>query len=191
MYEGTPSVYLTPIAQVIREKLAAHWRCVYLNSAEMAAGMRACLAVNGVDVERETKQGSLVISSEREYLVDGRFDVEKTIKSFKDAHDQALRDGFQGLFGTGDMTWEFGPAGDFSKLVEYEMALEEMLRAHPNFSVICQYHASTLPAEVLQRGLAIHPGMFINETLSVINPRFVHRRTANGASQVPGAGPIA
>jgi hypothetical protein len=34
------------------------------------------------------------------------------------AVDQALNDGYQGRWATGDMSWEFGPERDFSKLVE-------------------------------------------------------------------------
>jgi len=184
MYEGAPSVYLTPVAKVMREKLAAHWRCLYMNTAPMVAGMRTCLEANGVDVEAEAGRGSLLFRSEREHLVDGRFNVEKMIGGLKNSLDHALRDGFQGLFATGDMTWEFGPAGDFEKLVEYELEVEYFIRAHPKFSAICQYHASTLPAEVLQHGMAAHPGIFVNETLSLINPEFVDRRYKNRTNEV-------
>ena len=35
---------------------------------------------------------------------------------------RALDDGYSGLWATGDMSWEFGPAKDFSMLLEYEWA---------------------------------------------------------------------
>lgn len=37
---------------------------------------------------------------------------------------------------------------------------------------ICQYHADTLPREVLRQGLLAHPLIFVNETLSRINPHY-------------------
>jgi hypothetical protein len=46
----------------------------------------------------------------------------------EDALDQALNDGYQGLWATGDMRWEFGPEKDFLKLLDYEWELEEFLQ---------------------------------------------------------------
>ena len=65
--------------------------------------------------------------------------------------NQALKDGYQGLWATGDMTWEFGPARDLSKLLEYEWRLEEFIREHPQMGGICQYHTDTLPREILRK----------------------------------------
>jgi len=45
---------------------------------------------------------------------------------------------------------------------------------HPQLSGICQYHANTLPYETLCQGLVAHPSLFINETLSVVNPVYSH-----------------
>jgi hypothetical protein len=43
------------------------------------------------------------------------------------------------------MTWEFGRARDFSRLLEYEWRLEEFFQKHPELEGICQYYADTLP----------------------------------------------
>ena len=69
----------------------------------------------------------------------------------------------------------FGPEKDFSKLLEYEWRLEECLQGQPALSGICQYHADTLPAEVLRHGLVTHPSFYISETLSRLNPHYVDR----------------
>lgn len=71
------------------------------------------------------------------------------------------------------MSWELGPQKDFSRLLEYEWRLEEFFRKHPALGGICQYHADTLPREVLQQDLLTHPSIFINETLSQINPHYL------------------
>ena len=47
------------------------------------------------------------------------------IATLTDALDQACSDGHDGLWACGDMTWEFGPNRDFSKLLEYEYRLED------------------------------------------------------------------
>jgi hypothetical protein len=74
------------------------------------------------------------------------------------------------------MTWELGPDKDFSKLVEYEWRLEEFFRENPQLGGVCQYHVETMPGRFLRQGVASHPAIFINETLSTINPiyRYSH-----------------
>ena len=40
----------------------------------------------------------------------------------------SMREGCEGLWATGDTSWEFGPQRDFSKLLEFETRLEEFLQ---------------------------------------------------------------
>jgi hypothetical protein len=87
--------------------------------------------------------------------------------------DQAIKDDYKGMWASGDMTWEFGPAKDFSRLMEYEVGLEEMFQRRQELCGICQYHHDTLPLEAMRQGLLIHPTIVINETLKVINPHYL------------------
>jgi hypothetical protein len=184
IYEGPPSQHLTALAAVVREKLSRNFRCLYLNSGPMVAGMRSYLAAAGVDVPGETERGSLVLSSQLSHLTeDDRFDVDWMMETLAIALDDALRQGFAGLWATGDMTWEFGPEKNFSKLLEYELRLDAFIREHPEIGGICQYHADTLPREAMKQGLLAHPSIFVNETLSRVNLHYLqHRVPPPGAS---------
>lgn len=173
IYDGSPSLLLAALAQIMREKLEQNYRCLYLNSPTMVAGMRSYLAAAGVHVEREVARASLVFSASQQHLREGSFDIESMMQTLKDTLEQALDDGFVGLWASGDMTWELGPDKGYSKLMEYEWKLEKFLRAHPEFSGICQYHASTLPRQAMRPALLCHPSIFVNETLSLANPYFV------------------
>ena len=175
IYEGSRSRHLASLASVIQKKLNENHRCLYLDSQPMVAGMRSYLAAAGVDVARESAQKRLVLSSGRDHLIDGRqFDLERMMQSLKDALKQALDDGCRWLWATGDMTWEFGPDKDFSKLVEYEWRLEEFFREPPQLGGVCQYHVEMMPRRFLRQGVASHPAIFINETLSTINPIYCY-----------------
>jgi hypothetical protein len=173
IYQGAPSRHLPAVAGAASQKLRQHYRCVYLNSAPMLAGMRSHLAAAGVDVAQEVRKGSLVLTSERRQLVDGVFDVERMIQCLEEALSQSLADGYHGMWASGDLNWEMGSAKDYSKVAEYEWRLEELVRAHPQLCGICQYHADTLPAEVMRQGMMVHPTIFIRKTLSLRNPCFV------------------
>jgi hypothetical protein len=172
IYDGPPSKQLPALVAVTREKLQQNIRCLYLNSPAMVAGMRSCLAAAGVDVAREIERGSLILSSEQNLVYGYLFEVKHMIDGLRAALGSALHDGFSGLWATGDMAWEFGPQKDFSKLLEYEWRLEEFLALNPQMSGVCQYRADILPRAAMRQGLLSHSGIFVNETLSLINPQF-------------------
>lgn len=155
-----------------RTMLEQGYRCLYLNSVPMVAGFRSYLAAEGIDVEEAAGSRSLILSSDQSHLVDGSFDVEGMMRALESTLDETLQSGYNGLWASGDMTWEFGPAKDYSKLMEYEWQLEEFLRGHSQMSGICQYHSESLPREAMRTAVRTHPSIFVNETLSLMNPNF-------------------
>lgn len=182
VYKGSPAPHLPRLSALIRQKLNENHRCVYLNRPFMVAGMRAHLFAAGINVPQEEIKGSLALSSDTGYLLNGRFDIDRMLRTLEEALDQALNDGYQGLWASGDMDWEFCPEKDFSKLLDYEWQLEEFLQKRPALSGICQYHTDTLPHEVLRQGLMTHQSVFLNETLSRLNPHYVKRTSFTAQS---------
>jgi hypothetical protein len=75
------------------------------------------------------------------------------------------------------MAWELGPEQNFNQLLEYEWRLEEVFLRRASLSGICQYHKDTLPKQAVRDGLATHASIFINETLSRINPYYAHNQS--------------
>jgi hypothetical protein len=173
VYQGAPSRHLSAMALVIQEKLRLNYRCLYLNSPPMVAGLRSTLAALGVDVAQETAKTSLMLSSTQQHLRGGYFDVDAMLRTLESGLQEALRDGYAGLWASGDMSWEFGFRKDFSRLLEYEWRLEEFFRTHPQLEGVCQYHADTLPSDTMRQGLAAHPALFISETLTLMNPSYI------------------
>ena len=179
IYEGSPATHLPGLAEIIRQKLSANIRCLFINAPEMVVTARSCIAATGVDVTYEIRKGALVLSSSQKHIVDGRFDVDPMIHLLEEAVNQALADGHDGLWATGDMAWEFGSEGDFGLLLEYEYALEELFKKQPALSGICQYHRDTLPIDAVQNALYTHQGVYVNEALSRANPYYDPRAPQN------------
>lgn len=175
IYDGPPSKQLSALAATIKRKLGESYRCLYLNSRPMVAGIRSYLSMIDLDVAREIAEDRLILSSESTLSSAGSFDVDLMLMKLETALDQAIKDGYKGLWATGDMTWEFGPEKNFAKLTEYELRLDEFMRKRPQLAGICQYHRDTLPHGVAQEALLRHPMVFVNETLSRINPQYVQR----------------
>ncbi len=174
IYSGPPSRHLPALANTMREKLAQNYRCLYLNSPAMVAGLRSYLAAAGVEVAHEVAKSRLILSSDRSHLTNGSFDIDLMLKALENLLKNALRDRHKGLWAVGDMTWELGMETDPARLLEYEWRLEKMFHQHPELSGICQYHADTLPRSLLRQSLLVHPSVFINQTLSLINPHYLY-----------------
>jgi hypothetical protein len=175
VYEGSPSLQLPAVVAVMRHKMEQNHRCLYMHTRSMVFEMQSYLAAAGLDLAYETDRAGLVFLSEQQHLTsDGRFDIERMLHNLKNALDDALNDGFEGLWITGDMTWEAGPERDFSRHLEYEWRVDEFFRDHPESGAICQYHADTLPRAILRQSLLCHPSIFVSETGSLANPYFLH-----------------
>jgi hypothetical protein len=171
IYKGSPEAHLPGLAALIYGKLKTNHRCLYLHNSAMVAGITSYLFAAGIDVNHELSRGALVLSSDQRHLVDGRFDVGSMLASIANAVDQALRDGYAGLWATGDMTWEFGTDRNFDKLVEYEHGLEGLFHSYPALAGVCQYHEDTLPQQVIQDARNLHQYVYVNETLSKIDAK--------------------
>jgi hypothetical protein len=172
IYDGSPSKSLPGLAAIIYRKLKEGYRCLYLNSPTMVTGMSSTLASINIDVKSEIEKGSLILSAEP-VSPNGVFDRMDMLQKLEDTLDQALKDGYKGLWASGDMTWEFGPAKDFSKLLEYELGLEEIFHRRKELCGICQYHKDSLPEDAMRQSLLVHPGVVISNTLSRINPHYL------------------
>lgn len=172
IYDESPSTHLSSVARTLIANLKANRRCLYLNSPAMVAGMRCSLLAEGLALPDEIAKGSLICTSDQGHLVDGRFSADKMLEMLHLAMQQALADGYAGLWASGDMLWEFGSERNFDKLLEYEQRLDQFLRANLALSGICQYHTTLLPPDAIDTAYRSHPAIYINETLSRLNPLY-------------------
>jgi hypothetical protein len=138
----------------------------------MVAGMRSRLVATGLDLPAFLARRALILTSDQGHLINGKFDVDEMIALLGDAVQKAVADGYAGLWATGDMTWEFGSEKNLEKLREYERRLEDLMRKAPALSGICQYHRDTLPPDAVQTALEMHPALYVNSTLSRLNPEY-------------------
>lgn len=183
IYSGAPSQKLSIIAGIIQDKLNEGYRCLYLNSPPMVAGLRSTLAAMDMDVAELVKD-KLILSSDT-VSPGNRFNAELMLNNLESHLDQAISDGYKGLWASGDMTWEFGPDKDFSSLMEYEIGLEGLFHKRPELCGICQYHQESLPKEAMRKSLLIHPTIVITETLKIVNPHYLksNRRAEVAANE--------
>lgn len=94
---------------------------------ETPSQIKALLEKHGIDVEQRENNRMLQVMSYKDwYLVDGEFNVQRTIVSWAKLLSDALADGFKGLRVAGDATW-FIKCDMKEKLLEYESSLHRVL----------------------------------------------------------------
>jgi DcmR-like sensory protein len=139
----------------------------------MVAGIRSYLAAGGLNVRKAIENRALILTSDQSHLKEGRFDADSMLKLLSEAVAEALEDGYHGLWASGDMSWELGGGAEFEVLLKYERGLEDLFIKQPALSGICQYHQELLPVEAVKAAVYTHRSIYVNQTLSRLNPYYV------------------
>jgi hypothetical protein len=130
------------------------------------------LTNESIDVARETHRGSLLLIDHQDHLKQGRFDPVTHLAGAEELYNKTMSEGYSGLWGAGDITWEFGPKTNLSMLVRYEAAFDKLMERLPHLYSLCQYHKDTLPLQSLGSGLLTHRGVFLGDAAPRWNPFF-------------------
>lgn len=163
---------LSAAIEYIQQGLKRHERCLYVCSEQTPDEFRAALATAGIDAAQQEAKGALVIlTKESGHLEGGSFSPSRMISMLRNAVENALKDGFEGLCAAGDMTWLLDEAPGSEQLAEYEALLNHFYRSHRALG-LCQYNRRRLPAAALDHGLATHPTIRIAGPILLTNPYY-------------------
>ena len=181
---SSPEEQLSAAVEYIQQGLDRHERCLYVCSEQTPDEFRAALAAAGIDVAREEAKGALILlTKESGHLEGGSFSPLRMISMLRNAVEDALKDGFEGLCAAGDMTWLLDDAPGSEQIAEYEALLNHFY--HNNRALgLCQYNRRRLPAAILDHGLATHPTIRIAGPILLTNPFYelpelARRRVSN------------
>jgi hypothetical protein len=87
-------------------------------------------------------------------------------------YDDAMRDGYTGARGAGEMSWALVEGrANITELMKYEAQLNTILKTHP-LTTVCQYDARRFDGSLIMDILSVHPMMIVRGQL-VKNPSFV------------------
>jgi len=183
IYDGDPCAQLPRIASIAAEHLRINYRCLYLNRPQMVAAFESNLAEARVDTVEAVRRGALVLSSDQAHLVDGIFDPQRMLAMLRSAVRQASSNGFAGLWASGDMLWEFGSERNLSKLLAYEVGVQELMEQEPTLRGVCQYHRDSLPANAVLVALYTHQALHVKDRLHWSNPHYRSLTTLRNGSK--------
>jgi len=115
---------------------------VYVASEETPEEIRQAMQRFGIDVDQHERDGALKIVDYRNwYLMDGKFDVSRSLSLWRKLLEESKSRSFQGLRVTGEASW-FLERNMVDELVEYERALHRVLDIP--MTAICAYNSKLL-----------------------------------------------
>jgi hypothetical protein len=156
LYSGA-SELATVVADFLAEGVRLRQRCWYVAAGQEVPSVRSALRRRNVDVGREEARGALnLIEGEPAYVVQGKFDPERTVQVFNDAIEDALTAGFSGFRAAADMSWALSIRDGFETVVVYE-ALLRTLFATCRVTGLCLYDRERMPLKLLNGALVTHP----------------------------------
>ncbi|MFW5826741.1 MAG: MEDS domain-containing protein [Alkalispirochaeta sp.] len=105
------------------------------------------------------------------YYPDGVFDPDRMCNTLRDTWTRACEAGYPNCRVTGEMTWALRDVPGADRLMEYEAAVNTVVKTHP-VTAMCQYNANLFSGETIFQALQVHPYMVMNDQL-VKNPYYI------------------
>jgi hypothetical protein len=131
-------------------------RCLCVLPKSRIDGLFSWLDAHGIDATAEVQRGSLVLATPEEtYLQGGNLNRSQMVKLLDDAMREALKLGFTGFRGTGDLSWSISDTNVCGQMPEYEAMLD---RCYPGTSSlgICMYDANLCDEAHLNQLMEAH-----------------------------------
>ncbi|MDA3949681.1 MAG: MEDS domain-containing protein [Spirochaeta sp.] len=105
------------------------------------------------------------------YYPTGQFDPEEMCETLKTSWTTCHDAGYPNSRVTGEMSWALRDVPGTDRIIEYEAAVNEVLKTHP-ITAMCQYDANRFSGDVIFRALQVHPYMVMNRQL-MKNPYYI------------------
>ena len=157
------------MAEYIQSGLLAGDKFLYVFDTISKEELQAVIEELGVDL---SVPGQIDFKSARTtYCPLGSFSPSDMLEAIKQFYLQALKDGYPGARGTGEMSWSLRGCPGSERLIEYEARLTSLLRQYP-YTAICQYDARRFDGATIFDVLTVHPVMIVRGQL-VRNPYFI------------------
>jgi hypothetical protein len=159
------------MAKYFQQGLLDDEKVLYLVDDISPSEMKVELQNLGVDVDQ--KQNDFDITEGHyTHCPNHYFAPDFMLGVVADYYDDAIRDGYTGARGAGEMSWALVEGrANIPELIKYEARLNAILKKHP-LTTVCQYDARRFEGSLIMDILSVHPMMIVRGQL-VKNPSFV------------------
>ncbi|MGM0644733.1 MAG: MEDS domain-containing protein [Thermodesulfobacteriota bacterium] len=163
------------MAKYLQQGVLEKEKILYLVDDISPDEMRKELSALGVDIDENQKNFDIT-KAHYACCPGNYFSKDFMLGIVGEYYDNAIKEGHSGARGAGEMSWAVieGHA-DIYELLEYESALNHILKRHP-LTTVCQYDARKFMGDVLMDILSVHPMMIVRGQM-VKNPGYIEPDT--------------
>ncbi|HEV7402882.1 MAG TPA: MEDS domain-containing protein [Chthoniobacteraceae bacterium] len=163
---------MAALIPILQTGLERGERCIYVADEKSVAELTGALGKERRTLEAAVESGQLlVLTEEVTFLLGGCFDADRVLQFCRDAHAQALADGFSGVRFFAEMAWTLACAIGRERIVEYEGRLNALIEELQTI-VVCQYDRTLFPPEAILTVLRTHPSIIYGRVVGH-NPYYV------------------
>jgi len=163
------------MAQFLQQGLLENEKLLYLVDDISPEEMKKELKLLGLDIQNIQKCFDLT-EGHHTYCPDHYFTSEFMLNTVGQFYDKAIKDGFSGARGAGEMSWALVEGrASLKELLDYEARLNNILKNYP-LTTVCQYDARRFDGALIMDMLSVHPMMIVRGQL-VKNPCYVEPET--------------
>ncbi|HWR53081.1 MAG TPA: MEDS domain-containing protein [Bryobacteraceae bacterium] len=153
------------VVPFIRIGLERHEKCLYITDAESLEGVRAAMQAGGLDVAAALDSGALTLATkDQTYMRLGTFEPDWMFSYWREAAEQAKREGFNSLRATGETEWVVRGGPGLERWMEYECRLTHAM-AESNAFALCQYNRTVFPPSLILDVIRTHPVVIYRGTV--------------------------
>ncbi|MBN1913871.1 MAG: MEDS domain-containing protein, partial [Candidatus Omnitrophica bacterium] len=136
-------------------------RCFYVTGDLKKEEICQALSSRGIDAQGCIERGQLIFSTKEEsYFKEGFFSPLGMLNLVQYSHYEALKAGFSGLRGSGELNWVSEGLSDSSKVTDYERELNFLFR-YNRLITLCQYDEEKVNEKILLQVIYTHPKVVI------------------------------
>ena len=153
---NTNDEFIGYAVSMVRRSLNSHEQCLVLTDEIPADDIKRYLSLLDLSPEALLDSGQLVFGQFGQFYLDGgTFHRRDMVHNVEKAARAALKLGFSGLRGIGELGQSLKHV-DFTDFLNYEMEVQGLFFQYP-ISALCAYRRSALDEDQVEKLLNIHP----------------------------------
>jgi len=111
-----------------------------------------------IDYEGAINRGQLSILNRNDvYSKDGKFEPKKMIAFLKELALEAVKDGYNALAITGELSWVLEYNDGFSRIMDYEYYLNDEIFGSYPVTAVCRYNINKFSSNMIKNIIEVHP----------------------------------
>ncbi|MGM0501015.1 MAG: MEDS domain-containing protein [Bacillota bacterium] len=163
----------TAVIKFLQTGLRQNDKCLYISGAHTGKNIKKYLKEVEIDVEAKIESGQLILlAKETSYARSQEFIPQEMVDFLKNESKQAVKQGYDSLRVTGEISWALDYERGEEKIIEYEIKLNQSLFHKYPVTALCRYHLDKFKPAMIKNVIKTHPYIVLDNQIHA-NPYYI------------------